>query len=417
MNCAEVTEWMHRYLDHDLSQEEMIEMFRHIDDCPSCAETFERLTLLSKQLEELPDVKPPFSLVDAIMPRLDELDRENAVPVQPAAAEENQPVPIGSRAGRGKSVRKRSTLATRTGIGAVAAAVLLLIAVVRMPESMPTADTDNALQYSMNTALENNAVEPEFTESTADSSEMAKISTFSGETDGTDAGSDAADSAAVDTGAADLAAPTEMATPATEVPAADATPRTTKAPARAKQAPPVKSGSGAATAKPEQDNNAAANAPAANMEAADVNPDQRGDERANPASTEFGIMGILPGLTASDEPMASPDGRYAAELELAGQQLVIYSLPADEAETERTAVATLPLTGVWVSGSWSEDSLEFTYVTETNGVESASTYSVLTGGAGSPSVAPDASAPGATPSAGASATPTPGATGTPGTHK
>lgn len=58
MKCAEVMEWMHRYLDKDLSQDEIIEMFRHIDNCPSCAEVFERLTLLSNELEQLPDVKP-----------------------------------------------------------------------------------------------------------------------------------------------------------------------------------------------------------------------------------------------------------------------------------------------------------------------------------------------------------------------
>lgn len=74
MKCAEVMEWMHRYLDHDLSQDEMIEMFRHIDDCSSCAEVFDRLQLLSQQLEQLPDVKPPFSLVDSILPQLDQLD-------------------------------------------------------------------------------------------------------------------------------------------------------------------------------------------------------------------------------------------------------------------------------------------------------------------------------------------------------
>lgn len=58
MKCAEVMEWMHRYLDHDLSQDEMIEMFSHIDDCSSCAEVFDRLKMLSQQLEQLPDVKP-----------------------------------------------------------------------------------------------------------------------------------------------------------------------------------------------------------------------------------------------------------------------------------------------------------------------------------------------------------------------
>ncbi|WP_151735934.1 anti-sigma factor family protein [Paenibacillus tengchongensis] len=409
MNCAEVTEWMHRYLDHDLSQDEMIEMFRHIDDCPACAEMFERLNLLSKQLEELPDVKPPFSLVDSILPRLDELDREAAAaPAQPAAVEDERVIPLAGRSGRSKAARKRSTLATRTGIGAVAAAVLLLIAIVRMPESMPAADTDEALQYSMNTAAENSAASPEFTESTADQSDMAKMSTFSGDTA---ADSEPADNAA-DAGAADQAAPAELAPPATEAPAAEPAPRATKKPASAKQSAPVKSGGGAATAKPAQDNNATDSAPAAitkGADAADVSPERQPEDRAAAANMEYGVMGILPGLTAADEPMTSPDGRYAAEL--AGQQLVIYSLPADEGETEQKAIATLPLNGVWVSGAWSEDSLEFTYVTEIDGVQTAGHYSVTAEGAATPASSPEAPAA-ATPSAGASAAP--GASATPG---
>ncbi|WP_036737205.1 anti-sigma factor family protein, partial [Paenibacillus zanthoxyli] len=78
MNCAEVMEWMHRYLDHDLSRDESLEMFRHIDGCPSCAELFERLNALSSELEQLPDISPPFSLVDSIMPKLEAIDRERA---------------------------------------------------------------------------------------------------------------------------------------------------------------------------------------------------------------------------------------------------------------------------------------------------------------------------------------------------
>jgi anti-sigma factor RsiW len=141
MKCAEVMEWMHRYLDHDLSQEEMLEMFRHIDDCPSCAEVLDRLTLLSQQLEQLPDVKPPFSLVDSILPQLEQLDR--GVPEEPAVMEPEDPkvIPFSRANNRGKK-SKGPSLAARTGIGAAAAAVILLIAVFNMPKSLPGADLD-----------------------------------------------------------------------------------------------------------------------------------------------------------------------------------------------------------------------------------------------------------------------------------
>ncbi|MFD1904744.1 anti-sigma factor family protein [Paenibacillus rhizoplanae] len=145
MKCAEVMEWMHRYLDHDLSQEEMLEMFRHIDDCPSCAEVLDRLTLLSQQLEQLPDVKPPFSLVDSILPQLELLDR--GVPEEPAVMEPEDPkiIPFTRASTRGKK-SKGASLASRTGIGAAAAAVILLIAVFNMPKSLPGADVDMSSQ-------------------------------------------------------------------------------------------------------------------------------------------------------------------------------------------------------------------------------------------------------------------------------
>lgn len=118
MKCAEVMEWMHRYLDKDLSQDEIVEMFRHIDNCPSCAEVFERLTLLSNELEQLPDVKPPFSLVDSILPQLAELDRSSR---EQSAVRSEDPVvvPFSRESSRGKPA-KGTSIATRTGIGAIA---------------------------------------------------------------------------------------------------------------------------------------------------------------------------------------------------------------------------------------------------------------------------------------------------------
>lgn len=111
-------------------------------------------------------------------------------------------------------------------------------------------------------------------------------------------------------------------------------------------------------------------------------------------------MGILPALVSPHGSWSSPDGRYAAEL--AGQQLVIYSLPAGGQAEERTAVTSLPLDGAWVSGSWSGDSLQFTYVTMQDGTEVTEVYSAP--------AAPASALPSASPASPASAGPSPAST-------
>jgi hypothetical protein len=80
MNCQEVSELMQRYLDQDLSEKEHEQLLDHIRSCTSCAELFERLKHLSAHLENLPKVAPPVSLVDQILPRLEEIEqmRESA---------------------------------------------------------------------------------------------------------------------------------------------------------------------------------------------------------------------------------------------------------------------------------------------------------------------------------------------------
>lgn len=76
MKCSEVTDWMQRYLDNDLQESEREKMHEHLRECTSCAEMFDRLNRLSDELVSLPKVVPPISLVDAILPRLDEIDRQ-----------------------------------------------------------------------------------------------------------------------------------------------------------------------------------------------------------------------------------------------------------------------------------------------------------------------------------------------------
>jgi hypothetical protein len=75
MMCQEVIELMQRYLDQDLNETEYRRMLMHIQSCSGCAELFERLVGLSQELESLPKVTPPVSIVDSILPRLEQLDR------------------------------------------------------------------------------------------------------------------------------------------------------------------------------------------------------------------------------------------------------------------------------------------------------------------------------------------------------
>lgn len=73
MNNQEVMELMNRYLDGDLDERELERLERHLAQSPEAAAMFERLKRLHLQLEQLPAVTPPSSIVDAILPRLEQI--------------------------------------------------------------------------------------------------------------------------------------------------------------------------------------------------------------------------------------------------------------------------------------------------------------------------------------------------------
>ncbi|MEK3951348.1 zf-HC2 domain-containing protein [Paenibacillus sp. FSL H7-0703] len=131
MKCGEeVMDWMQRYVDHELGEEETSQLMNHIATCPDCAEKFLILQTLSRELEELPAVSPAFSLVDSIMPQLDAIDR--AREEQGSALQEMQPVAVEP----GPVPRQRTQptpwwnrMAGRAAMGVVAAAVVLGIVV------------------------------------------------------------------------------------------------------------------------------------------------------------------------------------------------------------------------------------------------------------------------------------------------
>lgn len=150
MKCQEVVERMHRYIDHDLNEKEQEQLLAHIKTCKSCSDKFEILQKLSHDLEKLPDVSPPFSLVDRIMPQLDEIDRgrkEQGSAIQEMKKEENV-VPLSVHKGNAS----RSFRKTRLGrilMGTAAAAVVLGVAVYHyQPEELDQAEIDK--NYSLN---------------------------------------------------------------------------------------------------------------------------------------------------------------------------------------------------------------------------------------------------------------------------
>ncbi|HZG84143.1 zf-HC2 domain-containing protein [Paenibacillus sp.] len=74
MNCEEVMELMQRHLDGDLNGDEHKKLSDHLESCPDCAEMMERLLQIDNDLANLPKVAPSVSLVDSILPRLQEID-------------------------------------------------------------------------------------------------------------------------------------------------------------------------------------------------------------------------------------------------------------------------------------------------------------------------------------------------------
>lgn len=111
MNCDEVMEAMQRDLDGDLTAEERQRMQIHLLNCPDCVSLYERLRRLSSQLENLPKVEPPFSLVDALLPRL-----------------EAMPLPTAKKVWRRKAMGRRLLLWTGGTVVAALLGVMVVLA-------------------------------------------------------------------------------------------------------------------------------------------------------------------------------------------------------------------------------------------------------------------------------------------------
>ncbi|ASA23649.1 anti-sigma factor family protein [Paenibacillus donghaensis] len=423
MTCTEVTEWMHRYLDHDLSQSEMIEMFRHIDDCPSCAEIFERLNLLSQQLEQLPDVKAPFSLVDSIMPRLDALDRSVREQEEEAAL---PPVVPFARSDKGLNSGKSSrgnSMAARTGIGAVAAAFILGIAIFNMPDKMPDAQVDSLMNSFTEETSSDGAQSSQLKQDTAAGNSANSAA------GGTEAGSaDQREASSEETQQPSEVPPTQEAAMESVVP--DETPAARETDARSatqeaqkSTAPPVKKNQKTPppTAEPRKTKTpSATDSPVVSADqyaAGDRNPaanesDPSSGDYDSDGAADRDMMELLPAapsLMTSPASWTSPDERYEAVLE--NQHLNIYSTVPEAGQEGKQVLSSLPMQGTWVSGEWSADSRQFIYVTRQNGKNISEVYMLPAGQTATPAALE--TNPQATPDPAASATPAGTATSAP----
>jgi hypothetical protein len=81
MRCIEVMELMQRNLDGDLTPDEYKQLENHLVTCSECRGLNDGLTKLSYELELLPEVEPPFSLVDTILPQLSSQSNAATIPL------------------------------------------------------------------------------------------------------------------------------------------------------------------------------------------------------------------------------------------------------------------------------------------------------------------------------------------------
>jgi hypothetical protein len=152
MTCQEVMDFMQRQLDGDLNENEAEILTAHTRHCSDCADMFERLKRLSTELESLPKVVPAFSIVDSIMPQLDQIELATVEHKQQDAdveAEASQPVSRRAPRRREGSWFKRVSWPAVSGVvaaGIVAGLFLVMYNPVQpnMDSKSDTASTDSA---------------------------------------------------------------------------------------------------------------------------------------------------------------------------------------------------------------------------------------------------------------------------------
>ncbi|WP_440111234.1 anti-sigma factor family protein [Paenibacillus sp. QZ-Y1] len=424
MKCEEVVERMHRYLDHDLGEAETAQMLQHVAICPECAENFSLLRALSRELEELPQVSPKFSLVDAIMPQLDAIDEARRE--QSSTIQEMSPVPAAFENLQRSSERKTkqkwlNSMVGRMSMGAAAAVVLGFAIWGYQPEQIENADlammrsgsaqeSGNVDQNPLSKDVNNNDSATSPGES---SNDVFVRESNDSSTEGDNPGSETIpEENGVDKVQEPEVKVQEDPTP--KQPATESTPTTNKG-----VKDDVKPNSNSSESKkdldpnPEsrqgnQDSGSATVPPASSEEngttvpdngdpksfsAQDVMPNVNEDapveDSTNPDSgtvTESaggnkGLVGPEQEISTAATPKEwkSPDGSYLVML--TGDQISIYSRPANDPDV-LNLVEQRNVEGTLKTASWSKDSTQFNYETDKDGTTEKKSFNVSSSSGG-----------------------------------
>ncbi|WP_063567281.1 zf-HC2 domain-containing protein [Paenibacillus sp. O199] len=415
MKCEEVVEWMHRYLDHDLGEAETAQMLQHVAQCAECAENFSLLRALSRELEDLPQVTPRFSLVDAIMPQLDAIDE--AKREQSSTIQEMSPVPAAFENLQRSSERKPkqkwlNSMAGRMSMGAAAAAVVLGVAIFGyQPEKIENAEMIMSTGSTQEGGNEDqNPLSREINNEDSSSSLQSDNSVW---IDSSESQPSAEDKQAQEVGPEENGSekvqepelkeeqPSKQPDTGSELNKSDAT---KNAPSSSNPADSTKSAdqqksqdSGAATGPSAGSTESGATEPengdaqsfTTSQDMPDVKVEEPTEGVTSPDSeTGMDAAGGNKGLAATDsgalatttpKEWKSPDGSYLVML--LGDQISIYSKPAADPDV-LNLVEQRSVEGTLKSASWSKDSTVFNYETDQDGTTVKKSFNVSTGSSG-----------------------------------
>lgn len=70
MNCKSVQSRLSAYLDREMNGDELLQVRRHLSNCPDCREEEESLRTLRRLLAEAPIPEPPADLADRLTARV-----------------------------------------------------------------------------------------------------------------------------------------------------------------------------------------------------------------------------------------------------------------------------------------------------------------------------------------------------------
>ncbi|MCR8631463.1 anti-sigma factor family protein [Paenibacillus radicis (ex Xue et al. 2023)] len=169
MKCQEVIELMQRYLDQDLDEMEYNQMLGHMQQCSECTELFQRLVALSHELEQLPKVTPAYSLVDAIMPKLQLIDMGMPVDDVPLSGHAAAPIAADAKLEDDNKSdtelvswrkRMRGLVSTRIVGGVVAAGLVLGFFVFEQQQQSGSMKNADGLLSTSGAAQQESANQP-----------------------------------------------------------------------------------------------------------------------------------------------------------------------------------------------------------------------------------------------------------------